>query len=62
VGGIIAEILPCAPDDVTTLAPTCPELLDGLADERTRITASIDKLLAARAVLDRLLQTGTKGE
>lgn len=53
---VIAEILPCVPDDVTTFAPTCPELLDGLAGERTRITRSIDKLTAARDILDRLLQ------
>jgi len=54
----IAEILPCIPDDVTVLAPTCPELLDALAEERARITASMDRLAAARAVLDRLIQAG----
>ncbi|MEU0556913.1 MerR family transcriptional regulator [Dactylosporangium sp. NPDC006015] len=53
---VIAEILPCVPDDTTVLAPTCPELLDGLAEERTRITRSIEKLAAARAILDRLIQ------
>ncbi|MEU4333510.1 MerR family transcriptional regulator [Micromonospora lupini] len=55
----IAEILPCIPDDVTVLAPTCPELLDALAVERNRITTSIDRLAAARAVLDRLIQAGS---
>ncbi|MET8364188.1 MerR family transcriptional regulator [Micromonospora sp. NPDC005194] len=54
----IAEILPCIPDDVTVLAPTCPELLDALAVERTRITTSMDRLAAARDVLDRLIQAG----
>ena len=54
---VIAEILPCIPDDTTVFAPTCPELLDGLAEERVRITRSIDKLTAARDILDRLLQT-----
>ncbi|MGC4818907.1 MerR family transcriptional regulator [Micromonospora sp. DT63] len=54
----IAEILPCIPDDVTVLAPTCPELLDALAVERARITASMDRLGAARDVLDRLIQAG----
>jgi DNA-binding transcriptional MerR regulator len=54
----IAEILPCIPDDVTVLAPTCPELLDILAEERARITRSIEHLAAARAVLDRLLRAG----
>ncbi|MEV4132883.1 MerR family transcriptional regulator [Dactylosporangium sp. NPDC049742] len=53
---VIAEILPCVPDDTTVLAPTCPELLDGLAEERDRITRSIEKLAAARAILDRLIQ------
>ncbi|MGI5184182.1 MerR family transcriptional regulator [Dactylosporangium sp. CA-152071] len=53
---VIAEILPCVPDDTTVLAPTCPELLDGLAEERARITRSIEKLAAARAILDRLIQ------
>jgi len=51
----IAEILPCIPDDVTVLAPTCPELLDILADERARLTRSMEQLAAARAILDRLL-------
>jgi DNA-binding transcriptional MerR regulator len=54
---VIAEILPCIRDDTTVFAPTCPELLDGLAEERARITGSIDKLTAARDILDRLLQT-----
>jgi DNA-binding transcriptional MerR regulator len=52
----ITEILPCVPDDTTVLAPTCPELLDALTEERTRITRSIDKLTAARDILDRLIQ------
>lgn len=52
----IAEILPCVPDDTIVLAPTCPELLDALAEERTRITTSIEKLTAARDILDRLIQ------
>jgi DNA-binding transcriptional MerR regulator len=51
----IAEILPCVPDDTTVLAPTCPELLDALAEERARITRSIEKLVAARDVLDRVI-------
>jgi DNA-binding transcriptional MerR regulator len=54
--GAIAEILPCVPDDTTVLAPTCPELLDALADERARITRSIEKLAAAREILDRLIR------
>src|SRR5262245_39450885 len=46
----IGEILPCIPDETTVLAPTCPELLDALAEERARITRSIEKLAAARSV------------
>jgi DNA-binding transcriptional MerR regulator len=57
----IAEILPCIPDDTTVLAPTCPELLDGLGQERARITRSIDKLIAAREILDRLIQSRPNG-
>jgi DNA-binding transcriptional MerR regulator len=56
----IAEILPCIPDDVTVLAPTCPELLDALAEERTRITNSIGQLAAARDILDRLIGVGDR--
>jgi DNA-binding transcriptional MerR regulator len=59
--GAIAEILPCVPDDTTVLAPTCPELLDGLAAERARITGSIDKLIAAREILDRLIRSRPDG-
>jgi hypothetical protein len=51
--------LPCVPDDTTVLAPTCPELLDALADERARISRSIEKLAAARAILDRLISPTT---
>ncbi|WIM93584.1 MerR family transcriptional regulator [Actinoplanes oblitus] len=56
----IAEILPCVPDDVTVLAPTCPELLDALAQERIRITGSIERLAAARDILDRLIEAGDR--
>jgi DNA-binding transcriptional MerR regulator len=55
----IAEILPCVPDATTVLTPSCPELLDGLARERDRISAAIDGLAAARTVLDRLIGGGT---
>lgn len=58
---VIAEILPCVPDETTTIAPTCPELINGLVGERARITGSIDSLLAARSVLDRLIASGTGG-
>jgi DNA-binding transcriptional MerR regulator len=51
----IAEILACVPDDRTVLAPKCPELRDALLEERTRISGSIERLAAARDVLDRLI-------
>lgn len=53
---VIAEILPCVADDTEVLAPTCPELLDGLAGERARITAAMDELRAARDVLDSIIR------
>ena len=56
---VIAEILPCLADEGRMRAPVCPELLDGLAGERARITASIDALLAARGILDALMATDT---
>jgi DNA-binding transcriptional MerR regulator len=51
----VAEILPCAVDETVVLAGRCPELLDGLAQERRRISATIDDLLAARDILDSLV-------
>ncbi|MFE9094740.1 MerR family transcriptional regulator [Streptomyces sp. NPDC007264] len=48
----ISEIVPCADDENVVLAGSCPELLDGLARERARITAAIDDLIAARDILD----------
>ncbi|MER7683551.1 hypothetical protein [Streptomyces sp. NPDC097610] len=41
--------------ETVVLAGTCPELLEGLAQERGRITAAIDDLTAARDVLDSLV-------
>lgn len=51
----IAEILPCVTDDSVVLAGRCPELLDGLAAHRRRITEEVDNLLAARDILDGLV-------
>ncbi|MFI1760872.1 MerR family transcriptional regulator [Streptomyces sp. NPDC020800] len=51
----IAEILPCTVDDTVVLSGRCPELVDGLAQERDRITAAIDDLVAARDILDSLV-------
>jgi DNA-binding transcriptional MerR regulator len=49
---IIAEVLPCMVDTGKGLAPGCPELVDGLNEERARITAAIDELTTARSLLD----------
>ncbi|MFI6644255.1 MerR family transcriptional regulator [Streptomyces sp. NPDC050504] len=51
----IAEILTCRIADGVVLAGTCPELLDGLAAERARMTGVIEDLLAARDILDTLV-------
>jgi DNA-binding transcriptional MerR regulator len=52
---VISEIVPCVEDETVVLAGKCPELLDGLAKERARITAAIDDLTAARTILDSLV-------
>lgn len=52
---VIPEIVPCADDESVVVAGTCPELLDGLAGERARITAAIDDLIAARDIVDSLV-------
>lgn len=52
---VIAEILTCTFDDGVVLSGSCPELVDGLARERLRITGVIEDLTAARGILDSLL-------
>jgi DNA-binding transcriptional MerR regulator len=52
---VIAEILPCLADPAVVRVPVCPELIDGLGAERDRISASVDRLLAAREILDALI-------
>lgn len=52
---VIAEILPCIIDDTVVLTGRCPELINGLAQERARMTAAIDDLAAARDILDSLI-------
>ncbi|MFF4565459.1 MerR family transcriptional regulator [Streptomyces sp. NPDC001435] len=51
----IAEIGPCVDDPDVVLVGRCPELRDGIARERARITAAIDDLTAARDILDSLV-------
>ncbi|MFF2141537.1 MerR family transcriptional regulator [Kitasatospora sp. NPDC058190] len=53
---VIAEILPGLPlPGRRRPGPTCPELLNGLARERARITRQLDELAAARALLDAIM-------
>lgn len=51
----IREILPCAVDDTVVLSGSCPELIEGLAQERARIDKSIEDLVRARSILDSLI-------
>ncbi|MEV0180842.1 MerR family transcriptional regulator [Streptomyces sp. NPDC050625] len=51
----IAEIVPCVEDPDVVLVGRCPEIVDGIARERARITAAIDDLTAARDILDSLV-------
>jgi DNA-binding transcriptional MerR regulator len=51
----IAEILPNVTDDSVVLTGRCPELREGLAVERARITKQIEDLQAARDLLDSLI-------
>ncbi|MEV7387409.1 MULTISPECIES: hypothetical protein [unclassified Streptomyces] len=51
----VAEILPCTVDDMLVLAGSCPELVDGLAQERRWTDAAVDGLIAARDILDSLV-------
>ncbi|MEV7026695.1 MerR family transcriptional regulator [Kitasatospora sp. NPDC093558] len=59
----IAEILPGLPlPGHRRPGPTCPELLDGLARERARITRQMDELAAARDLLDEIMGSGAPSE
>lgn len=56
----IADVLPCMGRDGGRLVAGCPELLDVLVGERERITAAIDELDAARALLDGIIETSAR--
>ncbi|MFJ9608571.1 MerR family transcriptional regulator [Kitasatospora sp. NPDC101176] len=52
----IAEVLPGLPSPGHRRpGPTCPELLAGLARERTRITRQMDELASAQDLLDTIM-------
>lgn len=51
----ILEVLPCIVDDEGLLTPGCPELVDGLMQQRNRIDEAIGELEATRANLDTII-------
>jgi DNA-binding transcriptional MerR regulator len=51
----IREVLPCMVDTGDGLAPGCPQLLPHLQKERDRMTAAMDELATARALLDTVI-------
>ncbi|SHF86722.1 MerR family transcriptional regulator [Streptoalloteichus hindustanus] len=53
--GTIAELLPCMVDDGQVLAAACSGLLPDLNRERERINDAVAELLAARDVLDSII-------
>lgn len=52
---VIAQVLPCIRDDSGRLAPTCPNLVGRLRDERERMTREMEALSTSRALLDTVL-------
>ncbi|CUU60570.1 DNA-binding transcriptional regulator, MerR family [Parafrankia irregularis] len=51
----IAEVLPCMIEDGEKLVPVCEDLAPILVEDRDRISAAIDDLLAARDALDAMI-------
>lgn len=51
----IGEILPCLDDAGPALAPTCPETVARLRDERERIAAAIEDLQRSQGMLDTVI-------
>ncbi|MBL7498111.1 MerR family transcriptional regulator [Frankia sp. CNm7] len=62
----ISEVLPCMIEDGGVLVPACEELAPVLVEDRDRISAAIDDLLAARNALDAMIsavrRTGAPGD
>lgn len=59
---VIAEVLPCMAPGGELVGPTCPEVADGLAAERARLSAVIDELVAARDILDGIISAPVPAE
>jgi len=51
----ILEILPCVVDEDGWLTPDCPELVDALRQQRSRLDAAIGELETTRANLDTII-------
>ena len=51
----IAQSLPCIVDDDGLLSADCPELVEGLEEQRDRIDAAIGELATTRANLDAII-------
>lgn len=54
----IAEVLPCMAADGDALVPACPELTSVLTQDRDRLSAAIEDLLAAREILETIIAAG----
>lgn len=51
----IQQILPCIVDEDGWLTPNCPELVDALRQQRSRIDEAIGELEVTRANLDTII-------
>jgi DNA-binding transcriptional MerR regulator len=54
----IREILPCIIDEDGWLTPDCPELVDALRQQRSRLDEAIGELETTRANLDTIIGAG----
>ncbi|GGT33511.1 MerR family transcriptional regulator [Nonomuraea spiralis] len=53
---VITRVLHCVHDDGEVVVPSsCPEMMDNLSRERTRINLEISRLAASRQALDSML-------
>ena len=56
----IAEVLPCMAEDGEEMVPACPELATILNVDRDRISAAINDLQAALAILDAIIAAAVR--
>ncbi|MFH8366879.1 MerR family transcriptional regulator [Streptomyces sp. NPDC018031] len=57
----IEQVLPCVRDDGERLAPTCPDLVTALLEQRARMTSAIEELETSRSLLDTVIDAGRPG-